>query len=256
MQVDPSRLSSGERLLWQYGITQPDEIDLDAIALDLGIIVRRRSLDGADARLVAVGDRGIITVSTATHWKRQRFSIGHEIGHWKHDRNGDGMLACSKSDVSPKNQKAKTKEAEANIFSADLLLPPYIVRPYVGGRTPSVDLAIDVAAAFDTSLPATAIRLVRQSQVPVAVVVHSKSGKDWSFESLAWPSEFQLAREVHHDSPAMDLLYTGRAQAKTTNRKEPGSRWLWGKDAYRIDVQVQSIKRTDGQVLTMVQLCK
>lgn len=254
LRVDPSQLSAGERLLWRYGITQPTDIDLDAIAFDLGIVVRRRKLDGADARLVAVGDKGIITVNQSTHYTRQRFSIGHEIAHWKHDRNGDGLLTCSKSDVSPRNQKARSSEAAANVFSSELVLPPYLVHPFVRDRIASVDLAVELAAAFNTSLPASAIRLVRQSAAPVAVVVHSKSGKEWSFESRSWPMDFQLTKEIHHDSPAMDLLYTGASKSKTPNRKESGERWLWGKDSYRTEVHVQSIKRADGNVLSIIRI--
>jgi Zn-dependent peptidase ImmA (M78 family) len=242
-------------LLWRrFGITHPSEIDLDAIAFDLGLIVRRRGLDGADARLVAFGDRGVITVSTTSHPKRQRFSIGHEIGHWLQDRNGDGLLSCSSADVSARNQKARSKEADANVFSADLLLPPYLVAPIVGGRKPSVALCLELSDTFDTSIPAAAIRLVRLAGDPTAVVVHHAAGKEWWFENKWWPSEFQLVQQVHHDSPTMELLYRGAPGATTRPQKEPGARWLWGKDAYRSEVEVQSIKRDDGRVLTLLRM--
>lgn len=252
--IDASKLSQAEKLLWGFGITAPEEIDLDAIAFELGIIVKRRKLDGADARLVAANDRGVITVSVHTHPKRQRFSIGHEIGHWIRDSDGEEMLACSKADVSPRNQGAKNKEAEANVFSADLLLPPYLVRPMIGAREPTIDLTLDIGKAFDTSIPATAIRIVRHAKVPAAVVVHSKAGRDWFFKNTLWSMDFQLAPQVHHDSPAMDLLYSGSPRARSRDQKESASRWVWGPDAYHIEVRAQTIKLRDDQVLTLLRL--
>jgi Zn-dependent peptidase ImmA (M78 family) len=143
--IDPQSFTGGERLLWSFGVSSPDEIDLDAIAFDCGLTVRRRPLEGADARLVAFENRGVITVNSLQSPKRQRFSIGHELSHWLYDRstNGDGMLACSKDDVSPRNQAARGKEADANRFSADLVLPPYLVAPRIQSRQTNIELAIE-----------------------------------------------------------------------------------------------------------------
>lgn len=258
MLIDTARLSQAEALLWRrYGITRPDEIDLDAIAHDLGLTVRRRLLNGADARLVAVDGRGIVTVNNQTHPKRQRFSIGHEIGHWLRDRGGDGLTACSKSDVSPANQKAKSVEADANVFSSDLILPPYLVGPAIRNRPPTVDLVLEISDLFNASIPATAIRAVRMATGPAAVVVHTVSGKKWWFENFVWPSsDYRIVQDVHHDSPTMDLLYGGSARDKTRDQRERGDRWLVGRDAQKFDVQVQSIKRQSDAVLTIVRLLR
>jgi Zn-dependent peptidase ImmA (M78 family) len=256
LQIDLVRLSPAETLLWRrYGVTRPDEIDLEAIAADQGLIVRRRALDGADARLVAVNDRGIITVNAAAHPKRQRFSIGHELGHWFRDRYNEGLISCTKADASPANQMARTAESEANVFSADLILPPYLVRPVVGSRPPTIDLIVDVSDAFAASIPATAIRTVRMATCPAAVVVHSIAGREWWFENVAWPTgDFYISREVHHESPTMSLLYRASPGTKTRDQKERGDKWLVGKDAYRIEVHVQSIKRQENTVLTVIRL--
>lgn len=256
LKIDPVRLSQAEVLLWRrYGVTHPNEIDLDAIAADQGLIVRRRPLDCADARLVAVNQRGIITVNSDTHPKRQRFSIGHELGHWFRDRESEGLLACTKLDVSPANQKIKTAEAEANVFSSDLILPPYLVRPFIGPRLPTIDLVLDASAAFDASIPATAIRVVRMATCPAAVVVHSVTGRQWWFENIAWPSgDFRIVQDLHHESTTMDLLYRGGHREKTREQKERADRWLVGKDVHRRDVHVQSIKRLGDTVLTLIRL--
>jgi hypothetical protein len=135
------------------------------------------------------------------------------------------------------------------------LLPPYLVGPMVANREPCLDLVDDIAKEFDTSIPATAIRIARQAPGPAAVVVHSHEGRDWSFPNLAWPSEILFANQVHHDSPAMDLLFVAASGTKTRDTKEPGSRWLYGNGAYRLEVRVQSIKRQGDQILSLVRIC-
>jgi Zn-dependent peptidase ImmA (M78 family) len=76
-----ARLSSAERLLHDLGITEPKEIDLEAIAFHAGARVRRQPLDGCEARIVGHGDRAIITVNARSSYRRNRFSIAHELGH-------------------------------------------------------------------------------------------------------------------------------------------------------------------------------
>lgn len=254
--INPQAFTAGEKLLWKFGISSPEEIDLDAIAFDRGLTIRRRPLEGADARLVAFENRGVITVNSLQSPKRQRFSIGHELSHWLYDRpsNGDGMLACSKDDVSPRNQAAKGKEADANRFSADLLLPPYLVIPRIQSRETNVNLATEIAGEFNVSLPAAAIRIVRHAKQPAAVVVHRQQGIAWKFKNSLWPDYVQLAMQVHHESPAMDLLFTGSVRAKTQDGKEPAARWVYGDGMFGRQVMVQSIKRFDEQILSIVRL--
>jgi len=45
--------SPAEKLLQRFGIREPGEIDLEAIAYELGVLVVFDELDGCDARIVA-----------------------------------------------------------------------------------------------------------------------------------------------------------------------------------------------------------
>jgi hypothetical protein len=254
--INTQVFTAGEKLLWEFGVSSPEEIDLDAIAFDCGLTIRHRPLEGADARLVAFENRGVITVNSLQSAKRQRFSIGHELSHWLYDRSisGDEMIACNKDDVSPRNQAARGKEADANRFSADLVLPPYLVIPRTQSRETNINLAIELADEFNVSLPAAAIRIVRHAKQPAAVVVHRQEGIAWKFKNLLWPDYEQLAPQIHHESPAMDLLFAGSVRAKTQDRKEPAARWVYGNGMFGRQVIVQSIKRFDEQILSIVRL--
>jgi len=92
------KLRPAELLLKNLGITDPREIDLEAIALDQGAIVKHGSLDGCEARIVGYGSRAIITVDDRKPRTRLRFSTAHELGHWKHHRGRS--LVCRPDELS------------------------------------------------------------------------------------------------------------------------------------------------------------
>ena len=81
-----TRLTSAEKLLQSLGIREPGDIDLEAIAWHCGAEVRTQSLDGCEARIVGNQNKAIITIAEDKSFERQRFSIGHELGHWEHHR--------------------------------------------------------------------------------------------------------------------------------------------------------------------------
>lgn len=252
--IDESRLSPGEKLLWEYGIDSAKDIDLEAIAADRGITVKRRHLDGADARLVATPTAGIITVSSSTSEKRQRFSIGHEIGHWERDRKHGLVSLCTKSDLAQHNQLARNSEAEANVFSADLILPPYIIAPKMQGKEASMDLILRLCDEFRASREATGIRVAKLTQSPAMIVVFGQHGRKWVIKNSAWPHYVSPTNVVHHDSASMDLLFAGAKGAKTRDQKEPASRWLVGENLRAVDVKVQSVKLASNEILSIVRL--
>jgi len=254
LKIDEKSLSPGEKLLWEYGIVTPDEIDLEAIAADRGLAVKRRPLNGADARLVATSTAGIITVNSSTSEKRQRFSIGHELGHWERDRKHGLINLCTKSDLAQHNQLAKNSEAEANIFSADLILPPYLVSSRTEGKDASIDLILNVAAEFRTSREATGIRITRLARIATMIMVFSQHGRKWAMKNSTWPHFVSPVGVVHHDSPSMDLLFTGENGTKTRDQKEPALRWLVGEGLRTVDVKVQSVKLSSNEILSIVRL--
>ena len=57
-----TRLKPAERLLQEVGVTDPNEIDLEAIAFYLGARVRYRKLEGCEARIIGRNDAAIITI--------------------------------------------------------------------------------------------------------------------------------------------------------------------------------------------------
>lgn len=250
--TDRRPLSKAEALLREFGIDRPDQIDLEAIAADLGAIVRYAHLDGSEARIVGNGERAIITVASGGR-PRQRFSIAHEIGHWV-ERHGRGGFLCGKEDISPQNDQTKNAEAQANAFASQLVLPSYLFDPMFAGLPVTLDTADKIGKEFQASLTATAIKMVRSVDKPAIVVCHSQAKREWFIRGSGVPEEYWPATELNCETDAFELLYSPDAQGKTAVRQAPGARWLTGRGAFGRNVRAQSVKVADGMVVSVIVL--
>ena len=90
---------------------------------------------------------------------RQRFTIAHEIGHYKlhatenlhYDKNEIDTVYFRANDVS------NLEEIEANHFAAELLMPELLIDRCIGSRITVID---DLAQMFNVSEPAMRYRLI------------------------------------------------------------------------------------------------
>jgi Zn-dependent peptidase ImmA (M78 family) len=168
-----------QRIIDKLGISNPQDLEnLELIAWERGALVLDDKLKGAEARLAAVSQRAIITVSSAVKdLRRRRFSIAHELGHWEIDRYASELSVCTTDDLNnwmPQPNKPN-REQEANEFASALLLPEQFFAPLCQGKDPSFELISDLADKFNVSLTATAMRYVRFTIEPCAMVF-SKDG--------------------------------------------------------------------------------
>jgi hypothetical protein len=104
-------VTPAERLLQELGVTEPSEIDLEAIAFHLGARVRYRPLDGCEARIIGSNDVAVITVNERSSYPRKRFSIAHELGHWCHHRGK--ALVCRAEEFRPRDPTSPERIADA-----------------------------------------------------------------------------------------------------------------------------------------------
>lgn len=250
--IDLSTLTPAERLLWSYGVRAPDHIDLEAIAFAKGAQVVYRRLDGCAARLVASGDQAIISISIGDNQGRQRFSLGHELAHWICDR-GRNSFRCVSSDISPQNDQAKTIEANANSYASQLLLPDYLLVPYIEKKPTNLDLARALANDFRASLTASAIKLTRKAKAPVIVACHDQARLKWFQKNPTFPQDIHLQRQLHQETHAFEMVF-GEMDGMSKPKREPADRWFTGSGVYRLMVFSQSQKLPDGTALTLLTL--
>lgn len=82
--MSPGKLA--EARIQELGISHPGEIAVELIAMDAGMRVEYEPLDGCEAMLVGVGNRAVATIKPSPSRGRERYSIGHELGHWEMHR--------------------------------------------------------------------------------------------------------------------------------------------------------------------------
>jgi Zn-dependent peptidase ImmA (M78 family) len=198
------RFLKAKDLLDELGITEPDEIDLEAIAQYVSATVMRQKMIGAEARIVGLNDQAIITVNQDSLPTRQRFSIGHELGHWMYDR-GQIDMSCG-TDKQERFYTGTDKESLANDFATELLLPSSMFTPRLAKRPPTLEVVKELRDAFCASFTATARRVVDLGAHPAMIVCSSLSKRVWfkassELEGLLWPNN-----QTSRDTLAYDLL--------------------------------------------------
>jgi len=171
----------------RFGITQPEHIRLEDIAFELGVWVKTGPLEGAAARLVRLGDRGVIRISrNESNAARTRFCVAHELGHFylKHGHTLDRL--CKDKDMHWYHDTGH--ESIANAFAGELLLPTFLVKKSCDVNRVDLNPIISIAERFQTSLTATAIKFVRLCPEMCAVVFSENSKVKWAYRSEDfWP---------------------------------------------------------------------
>jgi hypothetical protein len=235
-------------ILDELGIVEPEDIDVEAIGQFVGATVVYEPLQGCEARIVGNGHRAIITVDQNAPRARQRFSVGHELGHWMNDR-GTVAFACSDETVSSPWDELLDPEARANRYAANLLLPAKIFRPKAAGRPMVFDSVRALATVFATSMTATAIRFVEHGPFPSMIVCTEKGKRKWFFRGPDVPESVWPVDSPGNNTVAYDLL-----NGKATSSPEDvyADQWLsrTERNAYRL--REDSIRGPLGQILTLL----
>jgi IrrE N-terminal-like domain len=241
-------LAPAERLLQELGIVEPQEIDLEAIAFHLGARVRFRKLEGCEARIIGSNDAAIITISEDCSYRRKRFSLAHEIGHWTHHRGQ--TLVCRVEESRP--QDRMSPERVANNYAADLLMPRYLFGP-AARCYPKLNFKTvgDMADTFHTSRPATAIRLVEGGHSPSLLVCHGNAGRKWFSRGPEVPSRWFPRDDLDADSFAFGVLHAGKSDDPMP-RKIGADAWFDRWDAEKYVVQEQTVRTATDEVLTLI----
>lgn len=242
-------LISPSQLLAQLGITTPADIDLEVIAQFCGATIVYEALAGCEACIIGVGDKATITVNRNSSRPRQRFSGGHELGHWIRDR-GNVVFRCTERELGAE-WSHDNPELRANKFAADLLLPGEMFASHANGRPITFDTVETLADIFQTSFTATAIRLVEHGALPSMVICTDVRGRKWFMRSdilpdNLWPHEVQgrdtVAFKLHLEAGANPLGPTPVGAGQ----------WINHRNAERYVVTEDSRRTTSGLVLTLL----
>ena len=176
----------GESLARERGIVSLP-VDPFAIAADHNIMVEPKpeTERGVSGMLLRHGDAfGIMYATHIPNEGYQRFSIGHELGHYfleghiDHVLPEDGIHASDAGFVS-----ADLYELEADHFSAGLLMPSSLFNESLSRFGQGLAAIEATAGLARTSLTATAIRYAELTDDATAVVMSTGKIIDYCFLS-------------------------------------------------------------------------
>ncbi|WFL78269.1 ImmA/IrrE family metallo-endopeptidase [Altererythrobacter arenosus] len=155
---------------------------------------------------------GSILLARGSSPKRQRYSIGHELGHFlipTHRPRESEQFACSHADLRASDTKEKDRhrriEAEANRFAASLLMPPRKIRAQLQSRQPDLAEVVRLARDFRVSKEAMARSYVDAHRETLAVVILKDGHIDRTYRPDDFPwVEPRIGTQVPYDSIASD----------------------------------------------------
>ena len=186
-----------ERLIGEQKI-QSLPVNPTEIAESLGILVKEKEArDGVSGMLIRMGNE--FGIAYATHIDSEgfrRFSIAHEIGHYRIPGHMDAVLAHG--DIHESHAgfvEGNQYEREADVFAASLLMPSALFVKEMRSVGDGMQAVLTLAERCITSLPAAAIRYVEKAKVPIAMIVSTgprinycfMSGPLKDFRRLDWP---------------------------------------------------------------------
>lgn len=233
----------------ELGIAAPDEIDIEAIAEYCQATIIPQKLKGSAARIIGIGNRAFITVDSESHPARQRFSAAHELGHWMLDRGKLASFVCSEKNFV-NDWSGDNAERRANRYAADLLLPRFMFEPRAKNKEITFQTVRELCSLFQTSITATAIRLVELGSFPAIIVCNSKQGRRWQFRGADIPYQLQLWDNPSEYTNAFDLMH---GKISTANPESvQASDWVTHPRSRYYSLQEDSVRVTEDLVLSLL----
>ena len=219
----------------------------------LGTSVRPSNIGtwiSADGTIVGSSKRAIIAINNSTIVSRQRFSLGHELGHWHHHRGR--ILFCGPADIGGFAGGPLDPERQADSFASDLLLPGYLVRPKLAKlKKPSLASARDIANEFKASLTATLLKILNEDCFPMLLVCHGKDRRRWFRRADMIPGFWFPREDLDPDTFAFEILHND-ASEDTFPRKNGAGAWFEFRNVDRYEVYEQSFPLPNNEVLTII----
>jgi len=213
-------------LLSELRILEPDEIDIERIALFKDAEVRYEPLQGMDGCIVREGAAAVITVNNRIDFEGQkRFVIAHELGHFFLHPKTRQVESVNREQTTNWSDREDIEEYEANLFAAEVLMPASMFAPRIKGKVPSFELIESLQKEFRTTLTATAVQFVLNTKEECAIVSCADRRRLWFILSPGFMFRMLEENFVHGLSCAAEV---GPNKLKSRSSKVEAGYWLAG----------------------------
>jgi len=216
-----------DNILRELGIYEPEDIDLDLVAYSLNADIKRTNLTNCEGSIIGTDIKAIITINNNADPQRQRFSLGHELGHWVNDRGKNLTYRCDLNDmqqrISSKKGFRQQREVRANQFSAELIMPNHIYSRYLNNLDATTDAINYLANEFNVSRTSAAIRFVEACQHPCMLICWDKNGnRRWFSRNPIVPDSIWPHRRVMQPHSTLKL---------STGLEVDADKWIANEDS-------------------------
>ncbi len=159
-------------------------------------------MQGAQGRILLDKQRAIITINSSIRDpKRRRFVLAHELGHLILHVNAQQQLFNCDVDAFLDWQGRRPEEGQANIFAANLLMPPALFSGYFTGKKFSIENLQSASDKFLTSLMSTSLQFTQYGNYPIAVVFSIDGMVKWAAMSDDFPDTERPLHWIPYMSP-------------------------------------------------------
>ncbi len=169
-----------DEILQGLGVYEPEDIDLDLVAFSLNADIKRAALSDCEGNIIGTDSKAIITINSDADPRRQRFSLGHELGHWVNDRGRNLTYRCDTNDMRQRSMRKddfrQQKEVRANQFSAELMMPNHIFSHSLNNLDITTESVNYLANEFNVSRTSATIRFVEVNSRPCMIACWDKTG--------------------------------------------------------------------------------
>ena len=214
-------------------------IDPYDIANQLEIEVSEDKCEGYTGMIIVVNGNALISVKMSIReLTRKRFTVAHEIGHYRipgHLTKNNLFFKCTDRDLNT-FWEHNSKETEANEFAAELLMPEKDFRKIIRQKELTYDLLRDLTDKFGTSLTATSFRYVELSG-NYALIRSENSVIKGFFKGGDFP--FYVRGDGPLDNECMAIEFFNGKDLPTTFEAVPVGCWL---DDYNVEEDMEILE--------------
>jgi Zn-dependent peptidase ImmA (M78 family) len=194
-------------LLKKFGIKNVP-VDPFWMAREMDIEVTEDDCESYLGMLLVVEGEALISIkSDIQEYSKKRFTVAHEIGHFsipEHISPEKYFFCCTDKDLNTFDRKGG-KEAEANAFAAELLMPEDIFREKIRLKDLSYDFLQILTSEFETSLTSTSIRFTELSG-DYAMIVSENSCIAWFLKGGNFPYSVRGSGKLDKKSIAIEFF--------------------------------------------------
>lgn len=184
-------------------------VDLKMVNTKLGIYFQEDRLNIGEEGCAFKNDGkyGILINNTIKNNERKKFTIAHEIGHIQLKHLKDiKKISCFSEDIE--NYKTnKLKEAEANEFASELILPSDEIVKLIKKNNINFNLIEKASDFYGSSFTAAAVKIAKLSDLPCILVMSKDKKVEWSIASQDLKFKYNVPRGYLSDiTLAMELF--------------------------------------------------